>query len=252
MLRRCHKLFWIVLAICFVSVYGALVWQSSHAPQSPSHQAATKNEHKTNTQTIEERHQATEEAIANYNLWIMAFTGVLAFATAGLGAMNFFQLRLARAEYISSHYPRIILRDAYLVGETIHYTLVNIGSTPAKVIESWIFAEFVEQGTRLRPLFPTNHYDFGRHSGFVAGESKELQYTLPPEVSFAIKWPATRKIGINGQPPIFGERYFVGVVTYTDDLGVKRRSIFRRRWDDASLTFVRLTPEQERDHEYTD
>jgi hypothetical protein len=129
--------------------------------------------------------------------------------------------------------------------------LVNLGGTAATIVESWIFAEFVEENTRLRPLVPDGHYDLGQIT-LLGGESKNLRYPLRAGISFAIKWPATRRIGIDGQPPIFGQRYFVGVLTYTDDLKIRRRSIFRRRWDDDSLTFVRLTPDQERDHEYAD
>lgn len=182
---------------------------------------------------------------------IAGFTMVLAWVGYCQARLIRKSIDLARAEYISSNRPRIILRDAYLIGEVIHYTLVNLGGTAAKIVESWIFAEFVEEGTRLRPLLPADHYDLGQ-TAFAGGKSKELQYELPPEISFAIKFPGTRRIGIEGRAPAFGERYFVGVLTYADDLGIKRRSIFRRRWDDASMTFIRLTPEQERDHEYAD
>lgn len=183
--------------------------------------------------------------------FIAWFTWTLWRTSEKQGSIAQKSIDLARAEYISSHYPRIVLRDVHLIAETVHYTLVNIGGTAATVVESWIFAEFVEENTRLTPLFPDEHYCLGQIT-FTGGESKNLKYELPSGISFAIKWPEARRIGIDGRPPIFGQRYFVGILTYTDDLGIKRRSIFRRRWDDASLTFVRLTPEQERDHEYAD
>jgi hypothetical protein len=238
----------IALAICFAAAFGAQVWQASHAPQPPSQHAATKNDYKADNAAQKER---PEEAIARYNWWLTGFTAILAFATAGLGTLNFFQLRLARAEYISSYRPRIVLRDAVLIGDTIHYTLVNLGGTPATIIESRIFAEMVEEGTRLRPLWPASHFDLAK-LGFIGGESIDLQYPLPNEVGFAIRHPEVMRIGIENRPGFFGKTYFVGALIYEDDLGMKRRSIFRRCWDPASLTFVRLTPEQERDHEYAD
>jgi hypothetical protein len=187
-----------------------------------------------------------------------ASTVVIAVFTIVLALVGYTQARLirrsidlARTEYVSTHRPRIILRDVHLIGEEILYMLVNVGDTPAIIVESWIFAEFVEDRTRLRPLRSFGHDDLGRLT-FGAGQARDLTYKLPDEISFAIKFPASRRIGIEGQPPVFGERYFVGALVYTDDLGVRRRSIFRRRWNDDSLTFVRLRLDEERDHEYAD
>ena len=60
-----------------------------HAPHTPSQRAAAENRHKTNYATAEERQQVIEGAIANYNLGLMVFTGLLFIATTGLGIMNF-------------------------------------------------------------------------------------------------------------------------------------------------------------------
>lgn len=243
----------IALALCLAGAIGMEVWKASYSPQSPNQSAAAaKNDHTANPQTIEERHQATEEAIARYTLGLTIFTGILAFATAGLGAMNFFQVRLARAEYISSNRPRIVLRDVHLIAETIHYTLVNLGGTPATIIKSWIFTEFVEKQTRFRPLWPAADDGNPTRLRFDGGESKDLQHALPAETSFAIKHPYAVEIAIEDKPGFFGKIYFVGALIYEDDLGMKRRSRFRRLWNPNSLTFVRLIPEEERDHEYAD
>jgi hypothetical protein len=190
-----------------------------------------------------------------FNFLLVVFTGGLLVVGAAQGYLIFGTLGLARQEFISANRPRIILRDVYLIAGTIHYTLVNLGGTRATIIKSWVFAEFVEDGTRWRPLWPAADAEDIANSArltFAGGQSKELQYALPDGISFAIKFPMTRRIGIDDKPAVHGEIYFVGALTYEDDLGMKRRSIFRRRWDDTSLTFVRLTPEQERDHEYAD
>jgi hypothetical protein len=217
--------------------------------------------------TAEERTQEADdrEEKKSADRWLVRWTAMLFIATVGLilatGLLGYFAFRqardtktsidLARAEFVSTHRPKIILRDAHLIGEEVLYMLVNVGATSATVVESWIMAEFVETGTRLRPLRSFGHDDLGRLN-FAGGESKDLTYPLPAEISFAIKFPGTRRIGIEDRPAVFGERYFVGVLVYEDDLRVKRRSIFRRRWDDKSLTFSRLSPEEERDQEYSD
>jgi hypothetical protein len=193
-----------------------------------------------------------DNSMWRFNFWLVVFTGGLVVVGAAQSYLIFGTLRLARGEFISANRPRIILRDVHLIAETIHYTLVNLGGTPATIVKSWVFAEFVEDRTRFTPLWPAAEDGNATEVRFVGGESKELQCALPAEISFWIKWPEARRIGIDGKPPLSGRVYFVGVLVYIDDLKIKRRSIFRRLWDDGSLTFVRLTPEQERDHEYSD
>src|ERR1043166_2203791 len=160
-------------------------------------------------------------------------------------------LDIARAQFISAHRPKIILRDVHLIADTVHYLLVNIGSTEATILESYVRAEFVEDRTRFAPLRTTEHADLWGIK-FAGGEAKELRCPMPDEVSYFIKWRDARRIGTDTRAPMVGKVYFVGAIVYIDERNVKRRSIFRRLWDDASLTFIRLTPEQERDHEYAD
>jgi hypothetical protein len=65
-------------------------WAAASCPQffSPTileQQNAAGDKNGASAQTIDERHQATEEAIAYYNKWLMFFTAVLAVATIVLG-----------------------------------------------------------------------------------------------------------------------------------------------------------------------
>ncbi len=180
--------------------------------------------------------------------WIGIFTVVLALVSRKQAQLTRQSIELARQEFISTNRPCIILRDVHLIAETIHYTLVNLGGTPGTIITTWVFTEFVEEQNRFRPLWPTADDGDVRRLRFVGGESKDLQYALPDEMSFIIKWPK----GIENRLANPGSVYFAGALVYEDDLGMKRRSRFRRRWDPKSLTFVRLSPEEERDHEYAD
>jgi hypothetical protein len=250
-----------VAAVAFLLLFfGVGTWKASHPPQSPSQSRATEQQNSTENKAAKKSNPDRNEtqslwvptdSIGLYTLVLSGFTAILAVATISLGILSFFQIRLARAEYISTHRPRIVLREVHLLSETIHYMLVNTGQTKATIVEGWIFAEFVEQGTRLRPLRSVGHRDL-QGLGIAGGEAVDLFYPILSEVGFAIRHPEVIRIGIEDKPGRIGNGYFVGALVYEDDLRVKRRSIFRRRWDDAILAFVRLTPEEERDHEYAD
>lgn len=70
-------------------------------------------------------------------------------------------IELARTEFLSSHRPRVILRDVRFIGDRVHYRLVDIGDTSATVIESWIFTELVKDDDCFNPLRSTGYDDLG-------------------------------------------------------------------------------------------
>ncbi len=183
-------------------------------------------------------------------LVIAAFTIVLAWVGYCQARLIRRSIDLARAEFVSTHRPRLILRNVYQIAESVEYLLVNIGDTKATIVESVVIVELMERGNRFAPLRTMDRNDIGRIE-IAAGEPKELSCPIPPEASFWIKWPDARRIGVEG-PPIVQDLYFVGAIIYADDLGVKRRTVFRRQWSDSSLTFLRLHPDDQRDHEYSD
>jgi hypothetical protein len=78
----------IAVAVAFVLLTAWLLiggWQSSQSTHPSIQDRGTAAEqHDTDRQPIEER-EKTDEAIARYTWWLMMFTGVLAFATIGLG-----------------------------------------------------------------------------------------------------------------------------------------------------------------------
>jgi hypothetical protein len=198
-----------------------------------------------------------EDATGFFTLWIAAFTGMLAISTVLLwrstrnaAIAGERQLKIVEAEFVSTHRPRVILRDVIWEGYAdIHYTLANVGETQATVVESWVMVEFVERGHAVRPLRSFGHDDLGRLI-LAAGEMKERICPIPGELSVAMRVPNIRRIGIDGKEPIFGERYFTGTIVYADEIGVRRQTAFRRIWNDQSQSFVRLT--NERDQEYAD
>src|SRR5258705_2531126 len=65
----------------FFGLYGRNVTESSIAAQ---------HEQQPPSETAKSKKDETDEALAYYTLWLMAFTGVLAFATVGLGIATMF------------------------------------------------------------------------------------------------------------------------------------------------------------------
>src|SRR6185437_15221 len=79
-------------------------------------------------------------------VWIAIFTIVLAKVGARQAKLTRHAIDLANKEFISTHRPRIILRDVHLEGHTVFYILANVGDTKATIVEGWILAEFVPKG----------------------------------------------------------------------------------------------------------
>jgi hypothetical protein len=190
---------------------------------------------------------APENLTAISTLGIFAFTVILALVGYCRARLIGQSIDLARAEFNSSHRPHLIVRDVCKEGRNITYLLVNKGEAPAAIVESWIMAELVPDRQVLRPLRSTGHDDLGRI--FLAvGEVRDQTYRLPDEIGFATDFPGTRKIGIGGMPAVHGQIYFTGTIVYENG-GHRRRSVFRRVWNQAKQTFDRL---EDPDQEYAD
>jgi len=145
------------------------------------------------------------------------------------------QIELAREEFISTHRPKMIMRDASRLwesGESIFiYSLVNIGGTSAEIVESWIFEEVVHENTPIRNARPLGHSDLGSIR-FAAGQSRDFRFTNK------MRCPgADDKLAL----------YFAGSIRFKDDLGNLRSTIFRRKFDG-----IRFFESGNLDHEYSD
>jgi hypothetical protein len=85
-------------------------------------------------------------------VFIGVFTWVLACVTGRQARLTRASIELVRNEFISTHRPRIILRDVCMgSGREVFYMLVNRGGTKATVVESWILAERIPPGQFIRP-----------------------------------------------------------------------------------------------------
>lgn len=181
-------------------------------------------------------------------LVIAAFTVVLALVGYCQARLIRKSIDLATKEFIATHRPRIVLRNIDLASGSVLYVLVNIGDTKATIVESWIMMEFLPDSSALRPLRSLGHDDLGRLV-FEAGEMKELTYVAPGVTGASAD--AMIRVGIE-EGLIAGHAYFTGTIVYEDDRHVRRRAVFRRRLNTKGESFERLSPEQERDNEYSD
>jgi hypothetical protein len=181
-------------------------------------------------------------------LVIATFTIVLAWVSYCQARLIRKSIDLARTEFISTHRPRIVLRDIHLIDGDVLYMLVNVGDTKATVVESWILMEFLPDSSVLRPLRSFGHDELGRIV-FAPGEMKDLTYTVPGVTG--TQSSDMMRVGIE-EGLIPGKGYFTGTILYEDDLGIRRRSVFRRKMSTDGKGFERLSGAEERDNEYSD
>ena len=139
------------------------------------------------------------------------------------------------------------MREVYLDGNDIRFRLVNVGDTPATIVESRLLAEEMQGKSALRPLLTNGTNELGRLV-IAPGEVRDESYR--PQDSLGFSFAA--QMGDRRGSVFGGDRYFSGTVVYTDDLGTRRRSVFRRRWMVRDRGFVHLDPKEERDNEYAD
>ena len=157
----------------FFGLYGRNVTESSIAAQ---------HEQQTTTESAKSKKEESDEALAYYTLWLMGFTGVLAFATLGLGiatVLLYFtgekqlkavmraglrqsrdtkeSIRLARDEFLSTHRPKIRIKHVWLsaLGSnqpvTVDIVYVNVGDAKAVISSIGVDFNVINTDARLPP-----------------------------------------------------------------------------------------------------
>lgn len=212
-------------------------------------------------QSTNNQQQRLNPASNKYRTWVSDPNWVIAALTFGLiivGAAQAWtslaqwrttgrQIALSREAFIASHRPRIILRNVVRIKEgelKLLYELVNTGGSKATVVKSWVTLEFCDPA-EVRNLRCDKHTDLGT-ALFEAGQLRE--FTCP--VDYDLRWPMYME-GQGQRPgrdPV-GRLYFAGCLTYQDESGNIRRTVFRRIFDHESKSFVRTSNP---DHEYAD
>jgi hypothetical protein len=192
----------------------------------------------------------TDIAIACSSVITGAFTIALGISTIFLWRETRDLAKLGREEFVATHRPKLIVRDVSAGGgsDQILYMLVNIGGSKATIVESWIHIEFWTDNIPIRNMRSHGHNDLG-NLVIRPGDFADLTFSVPVEFSSYLLFGknALRLEDIGRRQA--GNCYFAGTVVYADDLGNRRRMVFRRRWDEVRGGFY---PTGDPEHEYSD
>lgn len=188
---------------------------------------------------------------------IAGFTWRLYKSTDNLWKSGEKQIQLAREEFIASHRPRLILRHVTMKGPTddlvpiedgkpiiIRWTLVNIGDSPAKIVESGVTAFLGSKIFDVRDLQGTKLETMETGEIKTGGRSARTYTMTTKDIKFP-NYGSLYETLIKGDNAI----YFWGFIEYADLNGIERRTAFCRRYDPHEERFVIVDAP---DHEYAD
>jgi hypothetical protein len=161
---------------------------------------------------------------------------------------------LARKEFVSTHRPKLIIRSVTIKPPThpalpieegkpveVEGVVVNVGNTPAEIVESNVTV--LVGGPMFHARTP-----FGPSSNNINGVK------LVPGGAYTF-WLRSEQIDFKNTPDLYslnkGEKviYFFGFIMYRDDIGNTRRTAFCRRYDPNA---ERFTVVNDPDYEYID
>jgi len=234
---KAHK---IAIHIAFVVLAVWLVLQSSVLPQTIRINGGgyTAGHDESEKQLIDRR-------IADYTFASAFFTGVLALSTIALWLSTRALWKTTRDEFLSTHRPRLIVRQFVLQPPVVNdklkvdFSMFNVGNTEATV--RGIAAEVALWNGRFweAPGIDPNVRSFGPK---VVRNGERISVTIMSRFNLT----ATQLTAIQrGTFTVCG----VGEFTYTDALGTERRTGFRRNYNVAKDMFI-ASPNE--DQEYQD
>lgn len=157
--------------------------------------------------------------------WGSLFGGIFALIAGGLlYYISRRQFSLARAEFVSSHRPRIIVRNlttsGVVVGSpiTINFRMINIGDSPA-IIKSVDACVFLKSNTDKAPPDLRLTVCSSAEERLVSGEFANARQTstFGPQLNHIDALQKAERL-----------LCIAGCVNYTDDNGVRRSTGFVR------------------------
>lgn len=157
--------------------------------------------------------------------------------------------KLSRADFASTHRPRLIVRRIYFRSDSaIAYEVANIGATGAEIlgVKQVLFFDKLPTGgpdDGASTHIGANYIHAGTYFEFIHAitDAKVLA-----ELRFSRGIAIARVPGTN--KPII---YFCGHVAYKDHLGVGRRTAFCRIYDFGTERFMPI-PNADQDYEHVD
>jgi hypothetical protein len=172
-------------------------------------------------------HADHDNIIAFGTVMIAIFTYVLYRSTEKLWEAGEKQFTLARQEFNATHRPKLIVRGAYLASKgergtqaRVDYDVVNIGESPATVINLRAFAYIQLTGTGFNPFWSAPPVEPPRERFTVTSGEHVVVCTECPSVDWQyddFKYSA-------------GQVFVLGVITYIGPDKVKRITGFCRRY----------------------
>ena len=153
--------------------------------------------------------------------------------------------KLARADFSSTHRPKLIVRRIYFKSDRmIAYEVANIGAMEAEILsaKSMVCFDKLPVGSPNvgAPTFISAHYVVaGSYFEFVHGITDNK---VREQFDFR---------GVDAHETVKPIIYFLGHIAYNDSLGVSRRTAFYRRYDFYTESFMPV-PNADQDYEHAD
>ena len=184
-------------------------------------------------------------SVATFTALLVGVTALLAIIAIWQG----FQLKstvkvtkesvdLARQEFLSTHRPKIILRDAFCndneIGNPIvvTYTLVNIGETGARIVLGGVEVQVITGGTFSPDQAPSVNEGCSGIDGLFLEPGEERKMTHYSHRHWRTDDSSRHAFSEN----LFGV-FFCGHLIYEDDRKVRRHTAFWRKYDLAASRF---------------
>lgn len=148
-------------------------------------------------------------------------------------------VRLAREEFISTHRPKIILRDAICTDNEIgnqivvSYTLVNIGETRARIVLWGAEVQLITNEAFDLPQTPSMAE--GWHEGFGGAVLEPGEERTGKHYSIC-HW-RTDDGSRHGYEEQRRGLFFCGHLVYEDDRNIRRHTAFWRKYDLTTSRF---------------
>jgi hypothetical protein len=195
-------------------------------------------------------------ATAVATVFIAIFTFTLWQSTKRMMKATQTAVDLARQEFLSTHRPRIILREAFTTelkeGEDVKIRLhfANIGETTGTIFRSEVSAVVVpSERVMIHPTLDLNFDDaFGRIT-LRAGEARTIDFPSGPPIwradMFRLKSVLTMPVTTRRDYTI----HISGQFLYSDELGINRRTAFRRELHPERRRFYLIPDEPDLDYQ---
>lgn len=200
-----------------------------------------------------EANDKTIEAVSTLSIAI--FTLTLWLSTRGVLTATKATVELARQEFLATHRPKIIMREAFIGAPqegaqiVVYFQIANVGETTGTIIKSTVGVQ-VTAGLGLLGQSSVEISDDLGPIRLGPGEATLIKFAKDTPTWEPGKF-ATRSQPIAYGPPIEIRHtaiHFYGAFIYVDENEIPRRTVFRRELVPERQRFYRLRDEPDLDY----